>query len=251
MIAESGLDLGLATQVTAAKKVQWATPGSMMRGGCFGTDLGMPQWDTSKKLTMALSLDVLNQVLHAVWQGGALEMQLGAAAFGDVDLSQYGVSDLAVDLSARMPPLLSDCRDGVLRIQLGELHVDADLKLNGLPLKVDMIVAFETDVDVSVDDSGSIGLALGEIAPEDILIDITAVESTLFTQDQEDVLVALLREQLLSKVLGDFGGQGLADFPLPEFDLGGLSPGLGGLVISIQDIELERDKGYLLLQGNP
>lgn len=250
-IDEAGLDVALATKVTAAKRVQWPTAGSLMRGGCFGVDLGMPAWDPDKKLTMALSLDVLNQVLHAVWQGGALEVTLGPAAFGDVDLSQYGVSDLAVDVSARLPPVLTDCRDGVLRIQLGELHVDASLKLNGLPLVVDMIVAFETTVDVAVDDAGAISLALGEIAPEDIVIDITHVESDLFSQDQEDVLITLLREQLLVRVLGDFGGQGLADFPLPEFDLGGISPSLQGQVIALDEIDLERDKGYLLLQGNP
>lgn len=251
VVDEKGLDVRLATQVTAAKKVQWSTPGSLVRGGCFGADLGTPTWNESKKMTMALSLDVLNQVLHAVWQGGALEMSLGAAAFGDVDLSQYGVSDLSLDLSARMPPVLTDCEGGVLKIQLGELHLDADLKLNNLPMSVDMIVAFETTADVTVDASGKISIALGEIAPEDILIDITRVESDLFTQDQEDVLIALLRDQLLSKVLGDFGGQGLADFPLPEFDLGGLAPSLQGQVLSIQDVTLGRGRGYLLLEGNP
>jgi len=250
-IDEVGLDVALATQVTAATKVQWETPGSLMRGGCFGIDLGMPAWNAGKKLTMALSLDVLNQVLHAVWQGGALEMQLGSGAFGDVDLSQYGVSDLSLDLSARMPPVLTDCTNNELRVQLGELHIDANLKLNGLPLVVDMIVAFQTLANVSVDANGAISLALGEIAPADIIIDITRVESDLFTTEQEDVLISLLREQLLAKVLGDFGGQGLADFPLPEFDLGGLSPSLAGQVISITDIELARNKGYLLLQGTP
>lgn len=251
IIDERGLDLALGTLVSAARKVPWATSGSLVRGGCFGIDLGLPAWQESRKLTMALSLDVLNQVLHAVWQGGALEMTLGAAAFGDVDLSQYGVSDLSLDLSARLPPVLSDCNDGALKIQLGELHLDADMKLSGQPLVVDMIVAFETTADVSVSDDGEISLALGEIAAEDIVIDITRVESDLFSADQEDVLVTLLREQLLGKVLGDFAGQGLAGFPLPEFDLGGISPSLAGQKIAITDIVLGRDKGFLLLQGNP
>ncbi|MND01236.1 hypothetical protein D3C83_201540 [compost metagenome] len=63
--------------------------------------------------------------------------------------------------------------------------------------------------------------------------------------------MALLREQLLSKVLEGFAGQSLAGFPLPEFDLGGISPSLAGQVISITDIELGRERGYILLQGNP
>ena len=251
ILDEQGLSVGLATQVTAARRVQWETPGSITRGGCFGVDGGMPTWDSAKKLTMALSLDVLNQVLHAVWQGGALEMELGADAFGDADLTQYGVSDLTVDISARMPPALTDCQANTLVVQMGELHLDASLKLSGMPLKVDMIVAFQTEANVTVDGNGVIALALGEILAEDIVIDITHVESELFTDQQEDVLITLLREQLLVKVLGDFGGQGLADFPLPEFDLSGLAPELAGQVIAITDVTLGRKKGYLLLQGNP
>lgn len=250
-IDEQGLDLALGTQVTAAKKVPWPTAGSMMRGGCFGVDGGMPTWDGNKKLTMALSLDVLNQVLHAVWQGGALEAKLGPAAFGDADLSQYGVSDLSVDLSAQLPPVLTDCNGNTLKLQLGELVVDLDMKLSGLPMKLGLIVAFETAANVTVTPDGVISIALGEIPPEAVLIDVTKLESELFGPDQEDVVIDLLREQLLGGLLGNFAGQGLGEFPLPELDLGGLSPALAGQSITVRNIVLGRGKGYLLLQGEP
>ncbi|MCC6620762.1 MAG: hypothetical protein IT385_05885 [Deltaproteobacteria bacterium] len=250
-IDEQGLDLALGTKVTAAKKVPWATAGSMMRGGCFGTDGGMPTWDASKKLTFGISLDVINQILHAVWQGGALEVQLDASFFADVDLSQYGVSDLALTLSARLPPVLTDCGGADIMLQIGELQVDASLNLAGSPLVIGLIVAFETNATVSVDESGTLGLALGDIAVDDILIDVTRLESALFDPTQEDVVVQLLKDQLLGNLLGDIAGQSLASFPIPEIDLGSIDPSLAGQKITIKQIELVRSKGYLLLQGNP
>jgi len=251
VINERELDLALGTQVSAAKRVPWATAGSLMRGGCFAVDGGLPTWNVQKKLTMALSTDVLNQVLHAVWQGGALEVAVPASVLSGADLSQYGITDLDVDISARLPPLLTDCADGELRIQLGELNVDASLKMGGSPLIVSMVVYFETTADVSVDASGSISLSIGTIAPEDILIDITRIESDLFGPAQEDILVQLLRDQLLTSLLEGFAGEGLADFPLPGLDLGSLSPTLAGQVISLHNIVLGRSRGYLLLEGSP
>jgi hypothetical protein len=65
------------------------------------------------------------------------------------------------------------------------------------------------------------------------------------------VVIDLLREQLLGGLLGNFAGQGLGEFPLPELDLGGLSPALAGQSIAVRNIVLGRGKGYLLLQGEP
>ena len=251
VLNERELDLALGTQVTAAKRVPWATAGSTMRGGCFGVDSGLPTWNAAKRLSLGLSTDVLNQILHAVWQGGALEVAVPAELLGDADLSQYGISDLSVDVSARLPPLLTDCEGGVLRIQLGELNVDASLKMGGAPLEVSMVVYFETEADVAVDATGKITLSLGEIAPEDIVLDITRVESELFGPQQEDLLISLLRDQLLTGLLEGFAGEGLADFPLPELDLGSLSPSLAGQVIALREIVLGRSRGYILLEGSP
>ena len=245
----AGLDVDLGTAVTTLKRVPWAAPGSLERGGCFGVDGGAPAWDADKRLGFGLSTDVLNQLLFSVWWGGALEITMGQAQLGD--LSDYGVSDLDVTLSGRLPPVLTDCSADTLVLQLGELHVDASLKLGGMPLDVGLIAAFETTADVTSDADGNLGLAIGAIAPEDILIDIVRVESALFGPDQEDALIELVREQLLAKVLEGLGGQSLAGFPLPEIDLGLVAPSLAGQTIAIHGVQVSRQRGYVRLQGNP
>ncbi|TNF35121.1 MAG: hypothetical protein EP329_06555 [Deltaproteobacteria bacterium] len=248
-LSTSGMDVDLGTTMQTVKRVPWSAPGSITRGGCFGTDNGVPAWSTDKRIGFGLSTDVLNQILFSVWWGGALEVSVDPSQLGD--LSDYGVSDVSVTLSGRMPPILTDCLDADLHLQLGELEVDASLKLAGLPLDVGMIVAFETDAEISADANGSLSLTIGSIAPEDIVIDIVRVDSDLFSEDQETVLIDLLREQFLAKLLEGLADQGLADFPLPEIDLGAVSDDLSGQVISIHDVDIDRQRGYVMLQGNP
>jgi len=248
-LSTEGLDVDLGTSVSTLKRVPWSAPGSIMRGGCFATDSGVPAWSSAKRLGFGLSTDVLNQVLFGAWWGGALEITMDPTQFGD--LSDYGVANLAVTLSGQLPPVLTDCLDDQLHLQLGELAIDASLELAGMPLDVGMIVAFQTTAEVGADADGNLSLTVGTIDPADITIDIVRVESDLFSPDQEDVLIQLLRDQLLSKMLENFAGQGLADFPLPEIDLGAVSPDLAGQTISIHNVAIDRQRGYVLLQGNP
>lgn len=250
-LTTAGLDLDLGTAATTLKRVPWSAPGSLTRGGCFGTDGGQPGWSGEKRIGFGLSLDVLNQVLFSVWWGGALEIALGPEAFGDTDLSQYGVADLAVTLSGKLPPILTDCLDGELYLQIGELEVDASMTLAGMPLEVGMIVALETVAEISADADGTLGLTIGTIEPDEVVIDIVRIESDLFSEAQEEILVTLLREQLLAGLLGDLAGQSLAGFPLPEIDLGSVADDLAGQVISIRDVTVERERGYVQLEGNP
>jgi len=250
-LSTGGLELDLGTRASTLKRVPWSAPGSLMRGGCFGTEAEQVTWRPGHRLGFALSTDVLNQILFSVWWGGALEITAGAEAFGDVDLSEYGVADLSVVLSARMPPILTDCLDQSLNLQLGELHVDLSLEFAGLPLDVGMIMAFSAPADVTVSSDGELGVVIGEIDPLDVLIDIVSVDSVLFTLDHEEMLLELIRDQLLGNLIGALADQSLAGFPLPEIDLGGLSDSLAGQFIRIGDVTLNRTRGYVVLEGNP
>ena len=147
--------------------------------------------------------------------------------------------------------MLTDCREDKLVIQLGELQIDADLKLAGMPLGVGMIVAFETGASVGLDNTGSISISLDAIPSEKILVDITRIESELFTPDQEQAILDLLRDQILIKLLEGFAGGALASFPLPDLDLGTVVPQLAGQTIGLKNIVIGRNRGYLLLEGEP
>jgi hypothetical protein len=248
-LTEGGLDVALRTRASAARRVNWATRGSIMRGGCFGTDGGPPDWDASKRLGAALSLDVLNQVLHAVWQGGALEIPMTAAALGAGNLADYGVTELDLFLSARLPPVLTDCK-GQLRLQMAELQMDVETVLGGLPMTVSLVVAVETEATLTLE-GGNLKLTLGAIPADRIVVDIVEVESALFDTNTEVELINFLREVVLVKALESIGGKTLADFPLPRIDLGTIDPSLAGVVIDFGAGTLARRRGFVTLSTNP
>ncbi|MCB9731356.1 MAG: hypothetical protein H6745_01840 [Deltaproteobacteria bacterium] len=247
----AGLDLDLGSRVSTAKRVPWSAPGSFVRGGCFGADDGEPTWASGKRIGFGLTTDLLNQILFAAWWGGALEITMGEEQFAGMDLGNVPVSDLSVVVSGHMPPVLTDCLDDQLHLQIGELQVALSLSFGGQPMNVTMVMAFEALANVSVSPEGELGLSLGAINPGDVVIDVTSVDSPLFSIETEDALVQLLREQLLGQLLTQIAGQSLAGFQLPEIDLGQVSPALSGQVISIHDIALERQRGYVTLQGSP
>jgi hypothetical protein len=248
-LSEAGLDVALRTRASAARRVNWATRGSVMRGGCFGTDGGSPDWDEGKRLGAAVALDVLNQVLHAVWQGGALELPLDEASLGVSDLADYSISDLTMFLSARLPPLLTDCR-GSLVLQLAELQADVEATLGGLPMKVSLVIAVETEATLSLE-GGRLKLGLAPIRPERVLIEILEVDSPLFDANAEVELIDFLRGLVLEKALAEIADESLADFPLPRIDLGAVDPSLAGVVIDFGAGTLVRRRGFVTLSTDP
>ncbi len=251
-VSVDGLDLDLSTKVTTLKQVPWSAPGSIERGGCFGIDGGRPTWTNDRRLAFALSNDVLNKILFNVWWGGALEIELGEDAFAGADLSQYNVANLSVTVSGGLPPILTDCRDdGQFYVQLGEMGIDASLTLGGVPMTIGMIAAFETTATVAVDADGNLGLSIGDIDLDGVVMDIVSVDSPLFDEDDELVLIDLLREQLLGSLLQDIAGQSLAGFPLPSIDMGSLDPSLAGQTIELNNITVDRERGYVVLSGDP
>lgn len=248
-LSEGGLDVALRSRASAARRVNWATRGSVMRGGCFGSDSGPPLWDGSKRLGAALGLDLLNQLLHAVWQGGALEIPLTAAALGGDDLASAGVTELDMHLSARLPPVLTDCK-GKLNLQMAELVMDVDTVLGGLPMTLSLVAAVETEATLVLE-AGHLKLMLAPIPAGNILVDIVEIESAFFDANAEVELIDFLREMVLVKALESIGGKTLADFPLPSIDLGAVHPSLAGAVIDFGEGRLDRRRGWVTLSTDP
>lgn len=244
-----GLDLDLATRVTTVKRVPWSAPGALQRGGCFGAANGLPTWKADRRIGFALSMDVLNQLLFDVWWGGGLELTLDQATLGD--LSEYGVTNFDATMSGRLPPVLTDCVDERLLVQIGELQADMQLTLAGIDLDMTLVIAFETEATLEISDEDELSLSIGDIDANAVIIDITRVDSQFFGVDQEEALLALLREQVLSNLLSSFGGNSLAGFALPEIDLGLIADDLAGQTISIKNVELDTDRGFVVLQGDP
>ena len=77
---------------------------------------------------MALSLNTLNQIFHANWGGGFVEVEGGPEAF-DIDMAVFtaalpGIRTLVGTVRATYPPLFVPDATGQLRMELPELRVE-------------------------------------------------------------------------------------------------------------------------------
>lgn len=186
--------------------------------------------------------DTLNGILYAAWWGGLLEFPLDPSILGDLDLEAFGITDLTLDVSAWLPPVASDCRDGRLLLSIVDLRIDASLLLFGQRLDLVVYTAFDAPIQLVAAD-GELGVIVDAI--EDVSLEVNVVQEDLVASE---ALIAGLLESELVPALGDLlgGGEPLASFPLPAFDLSdgvGLPPGSLEIAISIIDPPAETRQG--------
>jgi hypothetical protein len=66
----------------------------------------------------------------------------------------------------------------------------------------------------------------------------------------ETTLEELLETVLVEKLLAVLAGNALGTFPIPEFDLSGLAPGIpAGTKLSLGELGVTKKKGFLQIQG--
>ena len=241
-----GITFRMRGGVYADRVTPWTNLGALAREGCGVAPqlLAVPGDDAFE---LVLADDILNQILWAAWLGGFLEFEVPAALLGDVDLSQYGVSEISLNASGMLQPTASDCNpDGALRLLIGDLRIDAVVVLYGTPVDATLFVSLETALDLSAGD-GQIGLAITEILSADVEVNIT--DPALLSL--EPIFRGLIEDNLVPGLLQVLGGDTLGGFPLPEIDLSTVSQGLGdGAVIRINPQHVLRLDGNTVVGGD-
>jgi len=238
----------------ASKGVAHNPAGSIGRDGCVGGPQDVFQIDENQSLMIALHDDVLNEALFSAWWSGTLNLTLtaealkGLAGAGDgLDLTKYGVENLAIKLDPFLPPILESCNTpdpNALRLQIGDMYIEAQMDLFTVPTTIGMFMSFEATakLETVLKGTGSeIGVSILEV--KDPFLEIVSITGDF--KDQAPMLEGLFKDQLTKALAGALTGKTLASFPLPALDLGSLSSQLPGgtkLVIDLKSIN--RDAGY-------
>jgi len=245
-----GGTIGLRAKVTAPKGISHDPLGSIGRYSCgSGSDTGL-SFPKQGEIEMGLHDDFFNQLPFAMYWGGLFELEVDAAELG-ADLGQYGLDDVALTLDFLLAPILTECTtDEVQVLQIGDMRVDAVLDLYGVPVEMTMYASVEVEAEIVVVDGAEgkeLSIALGDVRKMEV--EITEVSGAL--AGAEEMLVALVEDQLVGGLLDNLAGDALGSFPIPEIDLSGMLPGLPpgtGISIDIQD--LLRVAAYTVLTGN-
>ncbi|MFZ4578206.1 MAG: hypothetical protein ACOYOB_07375 [Myxococcota bacterium] len=248
-----GIVVGLDASVTAPKNVEHDVLGSIGRAGCLQagqTENFVPGLDFP--LVVGLNDDFINQLLHSVWNGGLLKLKIGSDALGSVDLSTYGIKDLAVDTDFWLPPILNTCidKDGKLKLQIGDMGLHATLKMGDTPVDLNMFATMQATatlkaVDNKVTGAKELGFALESID----YVELEVVSINKEAANLKDVFVSMIKTMLLPKLVESLGS-GLGSFPLPAIDLSSFSPSIpAGTQLALDITEIVNDLGYTYLRG--
>jgi hypothetical protein len=251
---DHGMLIGLNASVTAPKKVKHQVLGSYGRAACL--EAGKKDvFNPSLKYLLEIGLadDFANALLHGVWNGGLLNLAVGADALGSVDVSQFGVSDVNIATDFLLPPMLNTCLDktGDAKVQVGDLLVNAKLNFGDTPVDVWMYITLQATAkldavpDPANPGSKQIGLTLKTID----LIEMEVYKINAEAKGLKDVFVTLIKTVLVPQ-LTNLLGQGLGGFPLPEFDLSSFSPSIPpGTKIALEIQKVDTTGGYTYLRG--
>ena len=131
-----GIELGLQTAISSSN---WVMPslglGSLYQG------YAPPSFSSFSSINIALSMDVLNQLLYQVWGAGFIRQELSLSEFGvggdELELLFPNATDARITVEPLLPPIATTNSAGVLEMQLGELYIaihngdysDGDIRL--------------------------------------------------------------------------------------------------------------------------
>ncbi|MSP92188.1 MAG: hypothetical protein EXR79_10370 [Myxococcales bacterium] len=232
-------------RAAAKKAIAYDNLGVPGRIGCGNGVQALAMLKTSP-LEIGIADDTFNELLFATWTGGLYEFPVPASMLGNVDLQQYGVSDLTMKVSAMLAPTLDDCNTKAeLDAHIGDFRVDAKLKLLGAPMDVIIYVTFKAGVEIKVA-AGAVGIALTKVKASDL--EVNVAQDNLVAS--EKVLEKLVAENLLTGLVAQLGGSALGSFPLPAIDLSAALPSLPkGTAIAIAPKQVTRKDGNSIVGG--
>lgn len=160
-------------------------------------------------LGMALSDDLLNNLLFQAWRSGILSLDLDSAR-GDINpvlLSQLGATDAArVVVDAHLPPVVVQ-HEGGLQVQVTELAVRVETPDGENGEYLDLSVTAKIPVELRVE-AGILKIALG--TPE-VVVDVRDSDWGASNNAIGNLLADQLPIATLVALLGDI------EFPLPSF----------------------------------
>jgi hypothetical protein len=192
--------------------------------------------------------DFLNQLAFAIWDSGTLNMSLDGDSLGDLDLASYGVLLNALELDGMLPPMIESC-DGVMKLQVGDLFLDADLILLGEAAQFSMWLQVEATINFvsEVDDEGVSKLVF-DLQDFDTLFMEVVTNAGMFEGDDAG-LVDLIGNTMLPLLLDNLAGDALG-IELPAIDVSELSPELpAGTELNIDLQEFGRKDAYLVIDA--
>ncbi|MFH1532093.1 MAG: hypothetical protein ABIK09_15315 [Pseudomonadota bacterium] len=244
----AGGELGLGAGFLTEKNIEREVLGNILRAGCLVGDYGSPSFDAAEKFQVGAKLDMVNELLFALYWGGGLQLVIDGSVLGNIDLGGFGISDLNLATDFWLPPILDDCNaKSQVALEVGDLFLDVSFNIMGAPLKLGLFVSVTAEAEI-FGQGQEIGLNILGITR--IGTQVLSVEGSLGPFEGMFDIEELIENILVPLILEQVSNLSLGSFPIPEIDLGGLLPGIPpGSTLTLGNLDISMKKGFLTFSG--
>ena len=223
---DNGLGFGLETNIMADG---WALNDTGL--GSFAEGYTAPNFAANSGYNIAISTDVINQLLYQVWGAGFISQEISLSELGvaasDIEVLFPNSSDLQITIEPLLPPVVT-YDSGALQLEMGELYLAVH---NGVYAAGDIRLELYTHIFAPIDMTVSSTSILATVGEPNTFFDV--VYPTEGAQGTEALLNAII--PMLLPTFTD----AISEIPLPAF---------AGVTLS--NINSSVDNGHLTLTGN-
>jgi hypothetical protein len=219
--------------------------------GSMGYACGASGFSFSDRSTypmqLAISDDLINQLLYSFHRGGLLNLSLSKQEASELlgSIAGAGITDLQASLDALLPPVINTCKQGGPVLQIGDLRATLDFKLLGQPVQMEVHVALEAPLAVEAK-----GDRLKLSVSKPTLLEIESKDLTAGGSKVFKAVRLLLDVQLVPK-LTDLLNDKSISVPIPKLDLQQMDPTLGaGATVQLKVSTIVQRAGYTVAQGS-
>jgi hypothetical protein len=251
---EEGGMVGLKANIITDKKIAFDPLGSIGRAFCLQEGELPFNPDMSADFGLIMHDDLLNQALFSLWWGGLFEFEAGSELLGG-NLDQIpipGVTDATVKATFFTPPIITSCNPADQpKIQIGDIFLEVELDIGGLPLNAGIFISVEAEADIgSTTDpetgEAQFGVSIGALTKSvHEIVSITPGWESLIP-----VIEELIGEDLIASLVNGLGGEALGGIPIPSIDLSSLDPSIApGTMLDLTIDVVERTLGNTAAYG--
>jgi hypothetical protein len=247
----AGSAFKMSVGVGSKKLIQHSAPGTLKRGDCKGTESGSFNLPKSGKLEAAISEDLVNQLLFALWWGGHLTVSLSSDVL-DPLLEGLGVTGLEITLDPYLPPVYSSCNpESQPQLQFGDMNIWASFSMGSNSGEIEIFTSAKVSAEVVISeqpDGNLLGLKVGDLTT--LAMDVVSSEGMFDGNDE--LMTSILTELIVDMLLKQYLASVLAAYPIPEINLSALGDFFPpGSQVTFEPTKAIHDLGFILLSGQP
>ncbi len=239
----------------ASKGVPHSIKGSIGRDGCIGSSPDQFAVDTKQRLQFAVHDDFLNQLLYAMWYGGAFAVEAPLSELtGETTVSGFSLEGATLKLDFLLPPILEACNAAdpmAMRLQVGDLFATIRLMFGSDPLDLQTVVMADAGLTLSFAAAANGDATLGVTLAKELSLKVHLQDITKGFQDQKQTFQNMIAG-MITKSLSDgslpLGETTLVPVPATVLDLSATLPGVpAGTALKVALTKLSRFGGYTAL----